>query len=124
MAAQNLYLGQPENLMLKIKPIQRIASLLLSCSSFCLFLFTVETLSQPVPKSSCDFVWQPQLTMLPLKNSSLNNATLTSTHETSTHKHTHTMQTPALLYDLLTQPILLLQSVCFKVGNGNLQGPR
>lgn len=58
-----------------------------SCSS-CLFLFTVETLSQPVPKSSCDFVWQPQLTMLPLKNSSLNKATLAGTHQTSTHTHT------------------------------------
>lgn len=38
-----------------------------SCSSSWLCLFTVETLSQSVPKSSCDFVWSPQLTMLHLK---------------------------------------------------------
>lgn len=65
---------------------------LLCCSFPCLFHFTVETLSQPIPKSSCDFVWSPQLTMLPLKNSSLHKATLTSTHQTS--KHTHNANRP------------------------------
>lgn len=59
--------------------MQRISNMS-SCSSSCLFLFTVETLSQSVPKNSCDFVRSPQLTMLHLKNSSLNKATLTRTH--------------------------------------------
>lgn len=64
-----------------------------SCSSSCVALFTVETLSQP--KSSCDFIWLPQLTMLPLKNSSQNKATLTSTQ---THTHTPHYGTLALFY--------------------------
>lgn len=54
-----------------------------SCSSS--FLFTVETLSQPIPNSACDFVWSPQLTMLQFKNSSLNKATLTNTHTRLVH---------------------------------------
>lgn len=61
----------------------------LSCSSSCLVPFTVETLSQPLPKSSCDFIWLPQLTMLLLKNSFQNKATLSTTH---IHTLMHTMQ--------------------------------
>lgn len=75
-----------------------------SCSSSCVALFTVETLSQP--KSSCDFIWLPQLTMLPLKNSSQNKATLTSTQT-----HTHHITGLWLCY-IPSLPSLLLISFC------------
>lgn len=62
---------------------------------FCVFLLTEDTLSQPVPQGSCDFVLSPQLTMLCLKNSPPNKATLKRTHthaRTGVHTHTRTLQ--------------------------------
>lgn len=85
------------------------SQILPSCSSR-VAPFTVETLSQP--KNSCDFIWLPQLTMLPLKNSSQNKATLTSTH-TDTHHITGLW----LCY-IPSLPSLLLISFCH---NTNLQ---
>lgn len=94
-SAPQILVFEPEKkLWTKKSQMQKISNFS-SWSSSCLFLFTVETLSQPVPKSSCDFVWRPQLTMLPLKNSSLNKATLASVHQSRT-------QTPALLHFLWT----------------------
>lgn len=80
-----------------------------SCTSSRLTLFTVETLSQAVPKSSCDFIWLPQLNMLPLKNSSENKAGLTSTQ--TPHELTLALLNYFSVFLILTIFLLLTTTV-------------
>lgn len=78
------------NLALRLWEKTHLWSSQISHLAVLLFFFSLSfhsgNIESVVPKSSCDFLCSPQLTMLPLKNSSLNKATLTSTH---TYTHTN-----------------------------------
>lgn len=82
------------SIMLKIhilyaKPLRFLILLFLLSPLF----FTVENFSQTIPRSSCDFVWSPQLTMLVLKIALKTRLHLqVHTKEEHTHTHAH-MQT-------------------------------
>lgn len=75
--------------------------------------FTVENFSQFIPRSSCDFVWSPQLTMLVLKialKTRLHLQVHTKVEHTHTHMHTCKV-TQALFCSLFTFLLSLLWSM-------------